>query len=355
MKKVFVSGCYDIIHGGHIQFFQDAKKYGDYLIVSFASDRVLRAYKKKKSSLPEEHKLSILKELEIVDEVYIADNMEIGLDFQDIFRDIKPDILISTEDDQFSDKKKKLCEEIGSSYLKLQKTLSYTPISTTDIINNIKTSFNLPLRVDFVAGCQDIPRYSQRGAFVINCSINKFITLDDWKVPYGAGLGGSALASLLKGENSFKSEMGNGVGWQDPAIVLETGLCIWRSGEEPVLEAKINPDFLNGKLAIWWTGQSHNSSSISDLPRNYSLIKKAGIIGKEAVYKKDIDLLSIAVDFNYKTQIEEGMKILPDFGEKAKKYCGSGWGGYALYIFDNNRDIPTDMESIEPYMRQVND
>ena len=46
MKKVFVSGCYDIIHGGHIQFFQDAKKLGDHLTVCFASADVLTLSKK---------------------------------------------------------------------------------------------------------------------------------------------------------------------------------------------------------------------------------------------------------------------------------------------------------------------
>ncbi|MFA6320075.1 MAG: adenylyltransferase/cytidyltransferase family protein [archaeon] len=35
MIKVFVSGCFDIIHGGHVEFFKSAKNLGDYLIVSF--------------------------------------------------------------------------------------------------------------------------------------------------------------------------------------------------------------------------------------------------------------------------------------------------------------------------------
>ncbi len=26
MKKVFVSGCYDIVHGGHVEFFKQAEK-----------------------------------------------------------------------------------------------------------------------------------------------------------------------------------------------------------------------------------------------------------------------------------------------------------------------------------------
>ena len=33
MKKVIVFGSFDYIHPGHLNFFEQAKSYGDYLIV----------------------------------------------------------------------------------------------------------------------------------------------------------------------------------------------------------------------------------------------------------------------------------------------------------------------------------
>ena len=36
-KKVFVSGCYDMLHSGHIAFFKAAAEYGD-LYVGIGSD-----------------------------------------------------------------------------------------------------------------------------------------------------------------------------------------------------------------------------------------------------------------------------------------------------------------------------
>ncbi len=45
MKKVFISGCYDILHGGHIQFFKEARALGNHLTVCFASDKVLWEHK----------------------------------------------------------------------------------------------------------------------------------------------------------------------------------------------------------------------------------------------------------------------------------------------------------------------
>lgn len=59
--KVFVSGCYDILHGGHLEFWSQARALGTYLIVSFASDDVLSAHKSnRRSSIPTEHKRQLI-------------------------------------------------------------------------------------------------------------------------------------------------------------------------------------------------------------------------------------------------------------------------------------------------------
>lgn len=61
--KVFVSGCYDILHGGHLEFWSQARALGTYLVVSFASDDVLAAHKSnRRSSIPTEHKKQLIGE-----------------------------------------------------------------------------------------------------------------------------------------------------------------------------------------------------------------------------------------------------------------------------------------------------
>ncbi|MDY6385661.1 MAG: adenylyltransferase/cytidyltransferase family protein [Candidatus Cryptobacteroides sp.] len=40
-KKVFVSGCYDLLHSGHVEFFKEASQYGD-LYVGLGSDAYAR-------------------------------------------------------------------------------------------------------------------------------------------------------------------------------------------------------------------------------------------------------------------------------------------------------------------------
>jgi cytidyltransferase-like protein len=139
MKKVFVSGCFDILHGGHIEFFNQAKALGDYLVVCFAGDSSLEFHKHKKPSIPELHKKKILESLRMVDEVVIGDYLEeLGLDFKQHFLKIRPDILAVTEDDKYGEQKIKLCKEIGAKYIVLPKSLDFDKISTTDIINGIK-------------------------------------------------------------------------------------------------------------------------------------------------------------------------------------------------------------------------
>lgn len=59
--KVFVSGCYDILHGGHLEFWSQARALGTHLTVSFASDDVLAAHKSnRRSSIPTEHKKQLI-------------------------------------------------------------------------------------------------------------------------------------------------------------------------------------------------------------------------------------------------------------------------------------------------------
>ncbi len=38
MKIIFVNGCFDVLHLGHIKLFEYAKSLGDYLIVAIDSD-----------------------------------------------------------------------------------------------------------------------------------------------------------------------------------------------------------------------------------------------------------------------------------------------------------------------------
>ncbi len=362
MVKVFVSGCYDILHAGHIKFFEDAKSLGDHLTVSFASDRVLFKHKKRKSSLPEDNKKTLLQSISVIDEVVVGKNSQTGLDFKDEFLRIRPDILAVTEDDEYKELKQQLCKEIGARYIVLAKTpSSVTQTSTSNIVKRIQAPLTLPLRVDFGGGWLDVPKFSKHDAFIVNCSVSPLVSLFEWKYKLKSGLGGSAAWAMLNGSDGVISELDLGVGWQDPAVIKETGLCVWRSGKVPILEFKRNGDFLKGLMALYFTGEEHNTPLNTNITRDFELIRQAGQTAANGVFNKDLKKIAEGINISYHVQQLEGMSNLPNESTAlAKKYCGGGWGGYALYLFDSHQKREqfvikhsNNSLGIEPFLKNV--
>jgi mevalonate kinase len=147
-------------------------------------------------------------------------------------------------------------------------------------------------------------------------------------------------------------------GWQDAAVILETGLCVWRSGASPVLEAKFNPDFLQNKMALYWTGKRHSTLDISRRIRD--LDKIASVVRHPSKWTNPMEEVVRMVEASYECQRDEGMDAIKKVkGMLASKYCGSGWGGYILYLFNSVDDTIWFCSScdgamaVEPYMRQL--
>jgi len=359
MKKVFVSGCYDILHAGHLQFFEEARALGDYLVVSFASADVLWHHKRRKPSIPDDHKRVLLQGLRMIDEVVITHGTKAGLDFEDDFLRIQPDFLIVTEDDQYSQIKRELCEKVGAQYTILPKTPPhFEPVSTSSIVRWVQAPTEAPLRIDFAGGWLDVPRFSRPGEFIVNCAISPLVSLREWPFEKQAGLGGSGAWALLNGRDGVDSEIDLGVGWQDPAVIRETGLCVWRSGQRPVLDFKHNGDFLTGRMAIYWTGRQHDTPGVVNHPRDFDRIAHSGRIAREGVLHADLARLAEGVALSHATQLDEGMEALRDIpGAIARKYCGGGYGGYVLYLFSDPAlraaavAATPELRTVEPFCR----
>lgn len=358
MIRVFVSGCYDILHAGHMQFFREARALGDHLTVCFASSEVLWLHKQRRSSLPDEHKRALLGALEMVDEVVVGTGHDEGIDFKEHFLRLRPQILAVTEDDKYGPLKRALCAEVGARYVVMPKTPpQFPPISTTQIVRFIRAPEVAPLRVDFGGGWLDVPRLAREGAYIVNCAISPTVSLRDWPYERNAGLGGSGAWALLNGKDGVGSELDLGVGWQDPAVIAETGLCVWRSGRRPELEVKTSGDLLRGRMALYWTGASHDTPAIVAGKRNYDAIARAGATARDAVWQNALNGIADAVRQSYAVQRAEGMDPLPEDlpGALAWKYCGGGFGGYAVYLFAERaqRDAACErpgFRPIEPYV-----
>jgi FAD synthetase len=82
------TGTFDLLHMGHIYFLKEAKKLGDTLIVVVATDKTVRKLKHEPVT-PEDIRLSLIKELKVVDQAYLGYEDDIYL----IVEEIKPDII----------------------------------------------------------------------------------------------------------------------------------------------------------------------------------------------------------------------------------------------------------------------
>src|SRR5690606_8042121 len=89
MKKVIVFGCFDPLHEGHRNFFSQAKKLGDYLVVAVARDSNIRHYKNHEPSRLEAERLRAVSSLDEVDEAMLGD--ESG-EYK-VLEKVKPDII----------------------------------------------------------------------------------------------------------------------------------------------------------------------------------------------------------------------------------------------------------------------
>lgn len=71
MKVVAVSGYFDPIHVGHLEYLKMAKSLGDKLVVIINSD-YQAGLKKGKSFMAEQDRLEIIQALRCVDEVFLS-------------------------------------------------------------------------------------------------------------------------------------------------------------------------------------------------------------------------------------------------------------------------------------------
>lgn len=118
-KKVFVSGCYDLLHSGHIEFFRQAAEYGD-LYVGIGSDSTYLEYKHRRPMFPEDERLFMVKAVKYVKDACINQGSGI-IDFLPSLDEIKPNILVVNAEGG-SEAKRQLCAERGMEYIELQRT-----------------------------------------------------------------------------------------------------------------------------------------------------------------------------------------------------------------------------------------
>lgn len=155
-KKVFVSGCFDLLHSGHVAFFEEAASHGA-LYVGLGSDKTISQLKGRKTINTELERLYMVKALKSVKNAWI--NSGTGMmDFEKEIRELMPDIFFVNEDGYTLDKQK-LCKELGIELL-VSKRLPHQglPARSTTLL---RKECLIPFRLDLAGGWLDQPYVSK--------------------------------------------------------------------------------------------------------------------------------------------------------------------------------------------------
>ena len=128
--RIWVNGCFDVLHIGHIELLEHAKKLGGYVLVGLDSDERVKELKGDDRPInPIEHRIKMIESLKFVDDVVTFNTDD---ELKDILYIYQPDIILIG--DEYKNK-----EIIGSEYARdvvfFEKK---NDISTTKILNKNK-------------------------------------------------------------------------------------------------------------------------------------------------------------------------------------------------------------------------
>ena len=132
MKKVLIFGTFDGLHPGHLNFFEQAKKYGDYLIAVIARDKTVKKIKNRFPSRNEVERLGTLQRCQLINEARLGyEDNPYG-----IIEEIAPDVICLGYDQKtFTENLPKELEKMSLS-TKIYKMKPFQPEKYHSLIIN---------------------------------------------------------------------------------------------------------------------------------------------------------------------------------------------------------------------------
>lgn len=121
---VLAGGCFDIVHGGHLEFLRRAKKKGDVLLVLLESDKAIKKYKGNARPVnSQKDRAGILSSLEFVDYVIPLPYLKNDLEYDALVFTLKPDIIATTAGDTARNHKERQARSIHAQVVDVMKRL----------------------------------------------------------------------------------------------------------------------------------------------------------------------------------------------------------------------------------------
>ena len=151
-KKILVSGCFDLLHSGHVAFLKEAASLGQ-LYVCIGSDETVYELKGRYPVNSQDERKYMLEELACVHAVRVSRGSGI-LDFVPELDDVRPDLFFVNEDGHTPDKEA-LCRDRGIEYRVAQRLpAGQLPARSTTALRRAST---ITYRIDLAGGWLDQP------------------------------------------------------------------------------------------------------------------------------------------------------------------------------------------------------
>ncbi len=363
-KKVFVSGCYDMLHSGHVAFFREASSYGD-LYVGLGSDATISSLKGRETINSEDERLYMVKSVRYVTEAFINSGSGI-LDFEEDMKKLKPDIFVVNEDGH-TPVKADLCRKYNIEYKVLERIpeAGLPRRSTTSLrTGNINL---LPYRIDIAGSWIDQPYVNKvMGGSCLTVSIEPTIEFNErsgmatstrkrafelWGPVMPLGHPVKLAKMLFRFDNEPGKEEISGS--QDSIGIAVPGLCRFRFEENSFWPAEIemidDEEILSWleshiyMVTLWPRPEDYDATGGSAItPENVRMLTSAADRCFSAIMNKDLMSFGKAFleSFEGQTRLfpntlnDEIRKVIETYRDQALgwKLSGAGGGGYLILI-----------------------
>ena len=135
------AGTFDLLHPGHIDYFEWAKRHGDVLVVCVVGDR--RTRRRKKTGRPivkEEWRALMVSSLKQVDVVFVSDRRPFE---EEIIRALRPNVVVTPGDEPSKESKDKFAAYFRQEFPEIKlvmknRTAFSRKSSTRAIIAKVK-------------------------------------------------------------------------------------------------------------------------------------------------------------------------------------------------------------------------
>jgi cytidyltransferase-like protein len=361
MKKVFVSGCYDMLHSGHVAFFEEAATLGD-LYVGIGSDKTLYELKARWPVNNEKERLYMVSALKPVKAAWINGGSGL-IDFIDEIRQLKPDIFFVNTDGH-SSLKEQLCSDLGIEYVVGKRVPHHNlPVRSTTAL---RSECRIPYRIDLAGGWLDQPSVSRlHPGPVLTISIEPDYDFNDrsgmstssrkkavelWQVDIPAGDKEKLARTLFCFENPPGTQYVSGS--QDALGIVLPGLNrlqyngdYWPESIQSVLDNRLLT-WIEQRLWLLPLYPRHNDYNVLAhtclTPSGAQRLSAAANACWNALLQQNSRAFGAAVRESFEAQIALYPNMVsPDIFESLRKHqtatsgwklSGAGGGGYLIFV-----------------------